>query len=125
MIPQIDTSGWPAWAQAAEPQILKWLLVLGATILIWIAAIAVKRLVMLIGRLATPKDQSFEGSSWDLGASVARLFALILMSPLPLGLAWTGRGCRRGHPYRRHPVCKLGRPLDAQLWGQGPSPLGC
>jgi len=87
MIPQIDTSGWPVWAQAAEPQILKWLLVLGATILIWIAAIAVKRLVMLIGRLATPKDQNFEGSSWDLGASVARLFALILMSPLPLGLA--------------------------------------
>lgn len=80
-------TGWPAWAQAAEPEALKWSLVLGATILIWIAAIAIKRLVILIGKTVTPKDQEFEGSSWDLGASIARLFALILMSPLPLGLA--------------------------------------
>lgn len=87
MIPEIDMTGWPAWAQAAEPQVLKWSLVLGATILIWIAAILVKRLVILVGKMVTPKDQDFEGSSWDLGASIARLFALILMSPLPLGLA--------------------------------------
>ncbi len=87
MMPEFDMSGWPAWAQAAEPQVLKWSLVLAATIAIWIAAILVKRLVMLIGKMVTPKDQGFEGSSWDLGASVARMFALILLSPLPLGLA--------------------------------------
>lgn len=86
-MPEFDMTGWPAWAQAAEPQVLKWSLVLAATIAIWIAAILVKRLVVLIGRLATPKDQNFEGSSWDLGASVSRLFALILLSPLPLGVA--------------------------------------
>ena len=87
MIPEIDISSWPAWAQAAEPQVLKWSLVLAATIAIWMVAVLVKRLVALFGRLVTPKDQDFEGSSWDLGASVARMFALILMSPLPLGLA--------------------------------------
>jgi small-conductance mechanosensitive channel len=87
MMPEFDMTGWPAWAQVAEPQFLKWSLVLAATIAIWFAAILVKRLVMLIGKIVTPKDQDFEGSSWDLGASVARMFALILMSPLPLGLA--------------------------------------
>ena len=87
MIPEFDMTGWPAWAQAAEPQVLKWSLVLAATIAIWMVAVLVKRLVALFGRLVTPKDQDFEGSSWDLGASVARMFALILMSPLPLGLA--------------------------------------
>ena len=87
MMPEIDMTGWPAWAQAAEPQVLKWSLVLAATIAIWMVAVLVKRLVALFGRLVTPKDQDFEGSSWDLGASVARMFALILMSPLPLGLA--------------------------------------
>ena len=87
MMPEFDMTGWPAWAQAAEPQVLKWSLVLAATIAIWMVAVLVKRLVALFGRLVTPKDQDFEGSSWDLGASVARMFALILMSPLPLGLA--------------------------------------
>jgi small conductance mechanosensitive channel len=87
MMPEFDMTGWPAWAQAAEPQVLKWSLVLAATIAIWIVAVLVKRLVALFGRLVTPKDQDFEGSSWDLGASVTRMFALILMSPLPLGLA--------------------------------------
>jgi small conductance mechanosensitive channel len=84
---EIDMTNWPAWAVAAEPEALKWALVLAATIGIWIAAILVKRLVMLIGRIATPKGHAFEGSSWDMGASIARMFALILMSPLPLGLA--------------------------------------
>lgn len=87
MMAEFDMTGWPAWAQAAEPEVLKWSLVLAATIAIWIAAILIKRLVMLFGKMVTPKDQDFEGSSWDLGASVARMFALILMSPLPLGLA--------------------------------------
>ncbi|KCZ90695.1 mechanosensitive ion channel family protein [Hyphomonas johnsonii] len=87
MIPEIDMTGWPDWAVAAEPEVLKWSLVFGATILIWIVAIVIKRLVMLVGKMVTAKDMDFEGSSWDLGASVARMFALILMSPLPLGLA--------------------------------------
>ncbi|WP_162174789.1 mechanosensitive ion channel family protein [Hyphomonas oceanitis] len=87
MMPEIDMTGWPAWAQAAEPQVLKWALVLAAVVAIWIVAIGVKWLVVLVGKIVTPKDHDFEGSSWDLGASVARMFALILMSPLPLGLA--------------------------------------
>ncbi|MFT5932879.1 MAG: small conductance mechanosensitive channel, partial [Hyphomonas sp.] len=43
MMPEFDMTGWPAWAQAAEPQVLKWSLVLAATIAIWIVAVLVKR----------------------------------------------------------------------------------
>ncbi|PKP82163.1 MAG: hypothetical protein CVT79_07695 [Alphaproteobacteria bacterium HGW-Alphaproteobacteria-18] len=83
----IDTSTWPAWAATAWPHAVTWSLVLGSVILIWVAALMVKHFIRFIGKLATPKDKDFEGSAWDLMASVARVFALILFSPLPLGLA--------------------------------------
>lgn len=83
----IDTTSWPRWASIAWPEASKWGLVIASVVLIWLLAAIVGRLVSFTGRRLTPKDQSFEGSSWDLAASVARLFAFILMTPLPLGLA--------------------------------------
>ena len=83
----IDTSTWPAWAATAWPEVFKWSLVLGSVLLIWLAATCVKHLVRFTGKLRTPKDKDFDGSAWDLTASVSRVFALILFSPLPLGLA--------------------------------------
>ncbi len=83
----MDTSGWPRWAARAWPDISHWGVVALSILFIWIAASGVKWLVATAGRMLTPKGRSFQGSNWDLAASVARVFALILFSPLPLGLA--------------------------------------
>ncbi|MFN7054994.1 mechanosensitive ion channel domain-containing protein [Hyphomonas sp.] len=83
----LDTTGWPGWLAATWPQILKWTLVLISVALIWFIASLVKFAVQFAGRRLTPKDKEFEGSVWDFSASIARVFAFILMSPLPLGLA--------------------------------------
>jgi small conductance mechanosensitive channel len=84
---QIDTSGWPAWALAIEPIFEKWGIVVLSAVVIWIVAGLMRRLVLLIGQRAISKDKEFEGSNWDLAASVTRIFALILLSPIPLGFA--------------------------------------
>lgn len=84
---QIDTSGWPPWAAAIEPIFEKWGIVVLSAVVIWIVAGLMRRLVLLIGQRAISKDKEFEGSNWDLAASVTRIFALILLSPIPLGFA--------------------------------------
>jgi small-conductance mechanosensitive channel len=84
---QIDTSGWPNWAVAIEPIFEKWGIVILSAVVVWIAAGLLSRLVLLIGKKAISKDKEFEGSNWDLAASVTRIFALILLSPIPLGFA--------------------------------------
>jgi small-conductance mechanosensitive channel len=84
---QIDTTGWPPWAAAIEPHVEKWGIVLLSAVAVWIVAALLRRLVLLIGKKAIAKDKEFEGSNWDLAASVTRVFALILLSPIPLGLA--------------------------------------
>ena len=89
----LDTSGWPLWAAAIWPDTVKWGLVIASVGLIWLVASLVKFLILLTGRRLTPKDQPFEGTSWDLAASTGRFFGFILMMPLPLGLAgydWQG-----------------------------------
>ena len=89
----LDTSGWPLWAAAIWPDTVKWGLVIASVGLIWLVASLVKFLILLTGRRLTPKDQPFEGTSWDLAASTGRFFGFILMMPLPLGLAgydWHG-----------------------------------
>lgn len=89
----LDTSGWPLWAAAIWPDTVKWGLVIASIGLIWLVASLVKFLILLTGRRLTPKDQPFEGTSWDLAASTGRFFGFILMMPLPLGLAgydWQG-----------------------------------
>ena len=89
----LDTSGWPLWAATIWPDTVKWGLVIASIGLIWLVASLVKFLILLTGRRLTPKDQPFEGTSWDLAASTGRFFGFILMMPLPLGLAgydWQG-----------------------------------
>nr|WP_321439985.1 mechanosensitive ion channel family protein [uncultured Hyphomonas sp.] len=83
----IDTTGWPPWAATLEPYVEKWGIVLLSAIAVWVAASLLRRLVLLIGQKAISKDKEFEGSNWDLAASITRVFALILLSPIPLGLA--------------------------------------
>ena len=98
-LPDLDTSTWPVWLAASWPFIEKWGMVLLACLLVWFASGLVKKLVVTIGKRLTAKDKSFEGSSWDIASSVARVFALIFMSPLPLGLAgydWEAIINRRG-----------------------------
>ncbi|HPF24695.1 MAG TPA: mechanosensitive ion channel [Hyphomonas sp.] len=84
---EIDTTGWPPWAMAIVPFAEKWGVVILSAIGVWIAAGLLRRLVLLIGQRAISKDKEFEGSNWDLAASVTRIFALILLSPIPLGFA--------------------------------------
>ena len=82
-----DTTGWPAWAAVLTPEAIRWGIVLLSVLLVWLLATLVKRLVILIGRWRTPEDRNFEGSAWDLAASISRIFAFVLLLPLPLGLA--------------------------------------
>ena len=84
---QIDTTGWPPWAATIEPYVEKWGIVLLSAVAVWLVAGLFRRLVLLIGKKAISKDKEFEGSNWDLAASITRVFALILLSPIPLGLA--------------------------------------
>ena len=84
---EIDTTGWPVWATVMVPFLEKWGIVILSVIGIWIAAALARRVVLLIGHRAISKDMEFEGSNWDLAASVTRIFALILLSPIPLGFA--------------------------------------
>ncbi|WP_370172179.1 MULTISPECIES: mechanosensitive ion channel family protein [Hyphomonas] len=98
-LPDVDTSNWPVWLAASWPFIEKWGLVLLACMLVWFVSGLVKKLVVAFGKRVTAKDKSFEGSSWDIASSVARVFALIFLSPLPLGLAgydWEAIINRRG-----------------------------
>tara|TARA_X000001316_G_scaffold12104_1_gene5567 strand:+ start:2184 stop:3344 length:1161 start_codon:yes stop_codon:yes gene_type:complete len=98
-LPDVDTSNWPVWLAASWPLIEKWGLVLLACMLVWFVSGLVKKLVVAFGKRVTAKDKSFEGSSWDIASSVARVFALIFLSPLPLGLAgydWEAIINRRG-----------------------------
>jgi small-conductance mechanosensitive channel len=83
----LDTTAWPGWIAAIWPDLVKWGLVLASVVLIWLISSALKWVILFIGRRLTPKDQQFEGTSWDLAASTARFFSFILMMPLPLGLA--------------------------------------
>ena len=73
MMLQIDTTGWPPWAAAAEPYAERWGLVLLSVVVVWIVASLLRRLVLLIGKRSISKDKEFEGSNWDLAASPARL----------------------------------------------------
>lgn len=84
---KIDTTGWPPWAAAMEPFVERWGIVILSAAAVWIIAALLRRLVLLIGHRAISKDKEFEGSNWDLAASVTRVFALILLSPIPLGFA--------------------------------------
>lgn len=98
-LPDVDTSDWPVWLARSWPFIEKWGLVLLACMLVWFVSGLVKKLVVAFGKRVTAKDKSFEGSSWDIASSVARVFALIFLSPLPLGLAgydWEAIINRRG-----------------------------
>lgn len=98
-LPDVDTTNWPVWLAASWPFIEKWGLVLLACMLVWFVSGLVKNLVVAFGKRVTAKDKSFEGSSWDIASSVARVFALIFLSPLPLGLAgydWEAIINRRG-----------------------------
>jgi small conductance mechanosensitive channel len=83
----LDTSSWPGWAATIWPGTVKWGLVLASVVLIFAISWLVKRLILFIGRRMTPKDQDFETTSWDLAASSGRFLAIIIMLPLPLGMA--------------------------------------
>lgn len=83
----VDTSSWPAWLSASWPHVVKWSLVLLSVLFIWIVSTGVKHAIRYIGKKVTSREKEFEGSAWDLTASIARPLALLLMLPLPLGLA--------------------------------------
>ena len=96
---EIDTTGWPQWAIGVLPVAEQWGIVILSAVAVWIAASLLRRLVLLIGKKAIAKDKEFEGSNWDLAASITRVFALILLSPIPLGLAgydWEAMVEKRG-----------------------------
>lgn len=95
----MDTSDWPSWAQTLWPHGLKWGLVLGSALIIWLASKLVKLAVKWVGRRVSEDTEAFEGSSWDLGASIAQFGTMFALLPLPLGLIgynWRGMVESRG-----------------------------
>lgn len=86
IINSVDTSEWPRSAQALWPHIVKWGLVLASFVLIWIASGLVRHIIRAIGKKLSKSPEEFEGSSWDLGASIVRFVIFLAMLPLPLGL---------------------------------------
>lgn len=83
----LETATWPRWLAAIWPDLVKWGFVLASVALIWVISSVLKSVILFVGKRLTPKGQEFTSTSWDLAASTARVFAFILMMPLPLGLA--------------------------------------
>lgn len=95
----VNTNSWPSWAQSFWPHGVKWGLVLASAVLIWFVSKVVKMAVIAIGRWASKDTEAFEGSSWDLGASIARFGTMFALLPLPLGIIgynWQGMVETRG-----------------------------
>lgn len=90
----LEVEGLPDWLRGALPFIWLALKLVVAAALVYLASVAVKRLVRRYGRRRIKDRDAFEGSAWDLAGSIAQ-FALLVAS-LPvfldiLGLALTLR----------------------------------
>lgn len=84
-MPQLDTSTWPDWAQQLYTSGQKIIFLAAGLILIWLISIAIKRTIRWVGRRNLQDGQDFEGSDWDIAASLSQFLALILLIPIPLG----------------------------------------
>ncbi len=77
----------PAWLAGGLPGLWAVLKLMTALTLAWWVSRLVGRSVRAIGRRRMAADETFEGSSWDLGASLVRFFLLVVFAPLVLALA--------------------------------------
>jgi small conductance mechanosensitive channel len=90
---------WSLSSDVFGPELLKWSLVIGAGILVWVVAALTRQFIAWLGRRAIRNAAEFEGSSWDLGASISRFAVLAALAPVPLTLAgfdWQGFLAARG-----------------------------
>ncbi len=95
----IDYAALPFGGMAVWPGVIKWALVLASGLAIWLVASLVRRFFRALGRQAMKSEDSFDGSAWDLGASVSRFVTLLALLPVPLTLAgvdWQGIATKRG-----------------------------
>lgn len=83
----IDTSTWPSWLTEYLPVWTKGAVVISAVIGVWLAGWFVKRVMLYIGHRRLDEGEQFEGSAWDMGASIARLGTMLLLAPLPFQAA--------------------------------------
>lgn len=75
--------GAPAWVQQSLPFALRLLVVAFA---VWFVSWLVKSALKAIGRRRMTDEETFEGSSWDLGASLMQFFVLLVGAPLVLSV---------------------------------------
>jgi small conductance mechanosensitive channel len=95
----VDFSDWPFGGEAFWPYAVKWGVIAASIVAIWMVAAFVRMFMRFIGHRAIRPPDEFDGSSWDLGASVSRFLVLIALSPVPLSLAgidWQGFTEKRG-----------------------------
>jgi small-conductance mechanosensitive channel len=86
-IARLDFSGWPLGGNAFWPSAVKWTIVAGSLVAIWIFAAIVRRMIVWFGKAALKKEETFDGSGWDFAASIARFATILVFMPLPLTLA--------------------------------------
>ena len=84
----LDPTVWPQWLQTVWPEGAKWTVVLLSALIVWYAAKFIGRFAKSLMRRADKRDDGeIKDGSGELGGSIARLFSMILLSPIPLGLA--------------------------------------
>lgn len=76
----------PAWLQLAWPTLTTIADVLIVGLGLWILSWLVKHAIKSLGRIRMGKDETFEGSAWDLGGSLMQFFVLLLGMPLILSI---------------------------------------
>ena len=77
----------PGWLVSGLPGLWAMIKLVLALVLTWFVSRLVGRGLRALGRRRMGPGESFEGSSWDLGASLVRFFLLVLAAPLILALA--------------------------------------
>lgn len=82
-----EIEGLPAWLAGGLPGLWAVIKLMVAMAIAWWVSRLVGRAVRAAGRRRMAPDEVFEGSSWDLGASLVRFFLLVVFAPLILALA--------------------------------------
>lgn len=76
--------GAPNWLAVAWPAMMSTLEAVLVGLLIWVLSACIKAIIKAVGRRRMKAEEVFDGSTWDLGGSLAQFLVLLIGSPLVL-----------------------------------------